>query len=201
VDIEQAIAGRRSIRRFSPRPIPASLVEELVRYACLAPSPHGSRPWRFVLLTPGDTRHRLADAMGTRWRDDLLADGLDDDSIARLLERSLRRIVGAPTLLLACLVPSALRPWPDGPRQRIEETMGSQSLGAALQNLMLVAHARGLASYWISAPLFCPDAVRTALDLPSDHLPQALVALGYPHPKTAPAPRPPLDLNTLLFER
>jgi len=201
VDLEEAIAGRRSIRRFSPRPVPASLVEELVRYACLAPSPHGSRPWRFVALTPGNTRRRLADAMGSRWRDDLLADGLDDDSIARLLERSRRRIMSAPALLLACLLPSALRPWPDQHRQRIEETMGSHSLGAALQNLMLIAHARGLAGYWLSAPLFCPDAVRAALDLPSDYLPQALIALGYPHPKATLPPRPPLDLNTLLSER
>ncbi|MGB6837556.1 MAG: nitroreductase family protein, partial [Dehalococcoidia bacterium] len=149
----------------------------------------------------GDTRRRLADAMGARWRDDLRADGLDEDSIARLLERSRRRILGAPALLLACIAPSALRQWPDGRHRRIEETMGSQSLGAALQNLMLVAHARGLAGYWISAPLFCPDAVRTALDLPSDYLPQALIALGYPHPKATVPLRPPLDLNTLLSER
>lgn len=201
MDLEGAIAGRRSIRRFSPRPVPASLVEELVRYACLAPSPHGSRPWRFAVLTPGDTRRRLADAMGARWRDDLLADGLDDESIARLLERSRRRILRAPALILACLLPSALRQWPDGRRRRIEETMASQSLGAALQNLMLVAHARGLAGYWLSAPLFCPNAVRAALDLPSEYLPQALIALGYPDPKATVRPRPPLNLNTILSER
>lgn len=201
MDLEEAIAGRRSIRRFSPRPVAAGLIEELVRYACLAPSPHGSRPWRFVILHPGETRRRLADAMGARWREDLRADSLDEDSIARLLERSRQRIVAVPVLLLACLLPSALRPWPDQPRQRAEETMGSQSLGAALQNLMLVAYGRGLASYWFSAPLFCPEAVRAALDLPSDYVPETLIALGYPHPEAAAAPRPPLDLNTLLSEK
>ena len=45
--------------------------------------------------------------------------------------------------------------------------MAQQSVGAGMQNLMLAAHALGLASYWISAPLFAADAVREALELPA----------------------------------
>jgi coenzyme F420-0:L-glutamate ligase/coenzyme F420-1:gamma-L-glutamate ligase len=201
MDIEEAVAGRRSIRRFSPRPVPAELVEELVHYACLAPSPHASRPWCFVMISRNDTRRKLADAMGSRWRQDLRADGLDDDSVARLLRRSRRRILEAPVLLLACLLPSRLRSRPDQRRQSMEETMGSQSLGAALQNLMLVAYGRGLATCWFSAPLFCPDAVRLALDIPSNCSPQAFIALGYPHPEASPTSRPPIYLSSFLYEK
>ena len=70
--------------------------------------------------------------------------------------------------------------------------MFAQSTGAALQNLMLAAHDRGLGSYWISAPLFCPQAVRRALGLPPGFEAQALVALGYPRAGSRPPPRPPL---------
>ena len=42
----------------------------------------------------------------------------------------------------------------------------AQSIGAALQNLMLAAHATGLASCWMCAPLFCPATV--VGDLPED---------------------------------
>ena len=76
-----------------------------------------------------------------------------------------------------------------------------QSLGAAIQNLMLAAHARGLGSCWLSAPLFCPEAVRLALDLPSDFQPQALIAPGYPREGLRPPPRPPLAVRDHIIER
>ena len=53
-----------------------------------------------------------------------------------------------------------------------------QSLGAALQNLLLAAADYGLAGYFKGAPLFCPDAVRGALDLPGDWHPSFLVLLA-----------------------
>ena len=79
--------------------------------------------------------------------------------------------------------------------------MFAQSTGAALQNLMLAAHGRGLASYWISAPVFCPAAVRQVLGLPPEFEAQALVALGYPQPGSEPPPRPPLTVGDFLIQR
>ncbi|MBA2448771.1 MAG: nitroreductase family protein, partial [Chloroflexi bacterium] len=49
----------------------------------------------------------------------------------------------------------------------------------ALQNLMLAAHARGLASCWMCAPVFCPEVVRDALDLGAELIPHALLTIGY----------------------
>jgi len=79
--------------------------------------------------------------------------------------------------------------------------MFAQCTGAALQNLMLAAHGRGLGSYWISAPLFCPATVRRALGLSPEFEPQALVALGYPQPGSPPPPRPPLTVNHFIIHR
>jgi coenzyme F420-0:L-glutamate ligase/coenzyme F420-1:gamma-L-glutamate ligase len=200
VELFDALRGRRSVRRFANRPVPPALLDELISSACLAPAPHHSRPWRFVVVGT-QARDRLAEAMGARWRRDLEADGVAETRIEALLARSRAQIRDAPTLLLACLVSEGLRAWPDEARRRAEWLMGAQSMGAALQNLMLAAHARGLGSFWISAPLFCPEAVREALDLPQEYVAQALVALGYPDP-AAPLPsRPEPDLAALVLER
>ena len=51
--------------------------------------------------------------------------------------------------------------------------MAVQSTAMAVQNMLLLAHAEGLAACWMCAPLFCPDTVRAALDLPADWQPQA----------------------------
>jgi coenzyme F420-0:L-glutamate ligase/coenzyme F420-1:gamma-L-glutamate ligase len=198
--LDAALAGRRSIRQFALQPVEPALVEEIIAAACLAPAPHHSRPWRFVILSP-DARVTLTDAMGERWRQDLERDGVPETRIRRLLDRSRARLAAAPVLILAAVVGDARRPWPDQRRQRAEELMFVQSLGAAIQNLMLAAHARGLGSYWLSAPLFCPDAVRLALDLPSDFEPQALIALGYPKQGLRLPPRPPLAVRDHIVER
>ena len=199
--LEEALAGRRSVRRFDGRPVPPAIVRDLVAFACTAPAPHHSRPWRFVAIESPEAKARLAQAMGEAWRADLRADGVGDDEIARLLGKSRRRIAGTPALLLACLVLAAARPWPDQRRRLAEGAMFLQSLGAALQNLMLAAHARGLGSYLMAAPLLCPQAVDSALDLPPDYEPQFLVAIGYPRSGWAPPPRPELRSEEFLIER
>jgi coenzyme F420-0:L-glutamate ligase/coenzyme F420-1:gamma-L-glutamate ligase len=200
VELFDALRGRRSIRRFASRPVPRALLDELISAACLAPAPHHTRPWRFVVVGT-EARDRLAEAMGARWHRDLEADGVPDARIAALLARSRAQIRDAPALLLACLVPEGLRAWPDEARRQAEWLMAVQSMGAALQNLMLAAHARGLGSFWVSAPLFCPEGVREALDLPEEYVAQALIALGHPDPATPPLPRPELDLAALMLER
>jgi len=66
---------------------------------------------------------------------------------------------------------------------------------------MLAAHALGLASYWISAPLFAPEAAAEALSLPDGYVAQAFVVVGYPAAGAAPKPRPPADTSRLIIER
>lgn len=139
--------------------------------------------------------------MGAAWRTDLERDGHPPALIERLLAKSRRQITSAPALVLACLTREGLRDWPDDRRARHEWAMAQQSVGAGMQNLMLAAHALGLASYWISAPLFAPEAVRQALSLPARYVAQALVALGYPAEGTAPKPPPEIDAARLIEDR
>lgn len=199
--MEAVIRTRRSIRRFSPEPVSPEEVRELLLDACAAPAPHHTRPWRFAVLFDHAAKDRLARAMGEAWRADLTADGVDAATQERLLARSRARITAAPVVVVACLVDEGLRRWPDGRRQAAEWAMAQHSLGCALENLMLGAHLRGLASYWISAPLFCQEAVRAALDLPAAWQPQALAAVGRPDPAAVPPPRPPVDLDRLAVFR
>ena len=200
LSLEAAIAGRRSVRQFADRPVEPEAIDAVIAAACLAPAPHHTQPWRFVVLSP-DARARLADAMGRAWRRDLQRDGVEEGRIEAVLERSREQIIAAPALVLVGFLAGAQRSWPDRRRRRSEGMMFAQSTGAALQNLMLAAHGRGLGSFWISAPLFCPGAVRRALGLPQEFEAQALVALGYPRAASEPPPRAPVTVADFLIQR
>jgi len=200
MDLLEAIETRRSLRQLDARPVPPALVQRAIAAACLAPAPHHTRPWRYVVVGPG-AREALAARMGAAWRADLERDGHPEGLVQKLLRKSRRQIVGAPALVLACLTREGLRDWPDERRDRNEWAMAQQSVGAGMQNLMLAAHALGLASYWISAPLFAPEAAREALALPDDFVTQAFVVLGYAAPGAVPKPRPAVDLGRFVLDR
>jgi nitroreductase len=61
-EVERAITGRRSLRRFRPDPVPPALVEHLLDVAARAPSGTNMQPWRAHVLT-GAARDRLCDAV------------------------------------------------------------------------------------------------------------------------------------------
>lgn len=195
----EAIRTRRSLRQLSARPVPHETIDDLLELAATAPAPHHTRPWRYVIVLPR-SRERLIAAMGEAWRADLERDGHPPELIERLLRKSRRQISEAPALILACLTREGLRDWPDDRRARNEWSMAQQSVGAAMQNIMLAAHAMGLSSYWISAPLFAPEACADALALPDGWIAQAFVVLGYAD-GAVPRPRPAADLSKLVIER
>jgi F420 biosynthesis protein FbiB-like protein len=191
------IEARRSIRSFLPDPVPRRDLEGLVEAACLAPAPHHSRPWRWVVVDSADAKVALARGMGARWREDLEGDGVPAARIDELVASSHAKLTGAPALIIGCLTWAGLDRYPDEARRRAEWGMALLSLGAAVENLMLAATDAGLASCWVAAPIFCPDEARDALSLPVNWLPHALVLVGRPDPSYEARTRPPVPLGEL----
>ncbi len=195
------LEARRSIRAFTDAPVDADALDPLVAAACIAPAPHHSRPWRFVTVTTSEAKESLANGMGAQWRTDLAADGVPTARIDELVDASHGKLTGAPALVLGCLTWDGLDRYPDEARRRAEWGMALLSLGAAVENLMLAAADDGLASCWVAAPIFCPEAARDALDLPEEWLPHACVLVGHPDPAYVGRVRPPVPLDDLRARR
>jgi coenzyme F420-0:L-glutamate ligase / coenzyme F420-1:gamma-L-glutamate ligase len=191
------VEARRSIRVFRPDAVPRADLDAIVEAACLAPAPHHSRPWRFVVVDTEPAKVALAQGMGERWRRDLLADGVDPQRVDELVAASHEKLGRAPAFVVGCLTWNGLDRYPDERRQRAEWGMALLSLGAAVENLMLTAADRGLASCWVAAPIFCPEAARDSLALPEEWLPHALVMVGYPDPEYVGRARPPVPLDEI----
>lgn len=187
---------RRSIRRYRPDPVAHEAVESLLTAAIWAPSAHNRQPWRFAVIESEDQKEALAQAMGTRLRQDLRADGMDEQLIEADAARSYSRMISAPVLIVLCLSMVDMDIYPDEKRSRNEYLMAVQSVAMAGQNLLLAAHAAGLGACWMCAPLFVPDVVRDVLHLPEDWQPQALLTVGYPA-ETREKARKPLEVSVV----
>ncbi|MGO8914889.1 MAG: nitroreductase family protein [Stellaceae bacterium] len=176
--LRSAMAARRSIRSYGSEAVPPCVVDRLLQAATLAPSAHNRQPWRFVVLRAPESKAKLARAMGERLAEDRARDGDDAAAIARDVARSFARITGAPLVLLVCASLAEMDAYPDAPRAQAEQLMAVQSTAMAAQNLLLAAHAEGLAACWMCAPLFCGDVVAAALALPEAWRPLGLITLG-----------------------
>ena len=179
-DLHAFLRSRRSVRRFRPDPVPATVLERILETATYAPSAHNKQPWRFVVLTDAAAKSRLAKAITDRFRRDSSADGTAEADITDRVERSRRRLEEAPVAIVLCRDVTQDKPQPDPARQKAEATMGMQSVALAGLQLLLAAHAEGLGGTWICWPLFAPDETRRALGLASEWEPQGMIFLGYP---------------------
>ena len=196
MDVFQSlIKGRRSIRRYEPRPVDPETIEALLQAGTWAPSAHNRQPWRFAVLTGAESRETLARRMGDRLRQARLADGDGTADVEADVSRSYTRITGAPLVIVAFLTLEDMDAYPDPGRQAAEHLMAVQGVAMAVNNVLLAAHAADLGACWMCAPLFCSDAVVEAVGAPTHWQAQALITLGYPASKgKSPVRRPSADV-------
>jgi nitroreductase len=175
MELDEAIRGRRSIRRYTDRPVPLEMVRAVLEAGTWAPSAKNGQQWRFTVLTDG-AKKRFTDLFR-----------------AELQAREAR--VGKEQMgssLSSCGVmeqaPVLVMVWNAGEHGWETEL---QSVAAAVQNMLLKAHSLGLGSLWIGDIYYALDALAKHLGRPWKMV--AAVALGWP--ESVPKPRPRLSVD------
>lgn len=179
-DLHEFLRSRRSIRHFKPDPVPPDILQQVIETATYAPSAHNLQPWRFAVLIQAESKVRLAEAITGRFRQDMIADGVPEADIQARVDRSIRRSREAPVIVVLCRDTAQVKSQADALGRQAEAVMGTQSVSLAGLQLLLAAHAEGLAGTWICWPLFAPDETRRALGLAAAWKPQGMIFLGYP---------------------
>jgi nitroreductase len=146
VDVDEAIRARRTLKAFTPEPVAATTVRELLALAVLAPNHHETEPWRFWVVGPA-TIARLSEETGDQ----------------KLLRSQTAIVVGV------------LRS--DDPSVAEEDYAAT---ACAIENLMLAARARGLASFWRTPGVLGRPAFARIVGIPAEVRPMGFVHLGTP---------------------
>jgi coenzyme F420-0:L-glutamate ligase / coenzyme F420-1:gamma-L-glutamate ligase len=177
MSLNDIIKKRRSVRKYLPQAVSREAVLAVLVAAGLAPSAHNSQPWSFIILENPSIKRELAEVMADAWVADAEKDGVKVE--VKMRQERVGRFANAPALILACISMNGLRKFPDQKRQMLERDLAQQSLGAAMQNLLLTAQALGLGACWFCAPGFCKGTVRKVLGIPEAVEPEAFIIMGY----------------------
>jgi len=191
----ELLCSRRSIRRFSDRPVSRAEIARLLEAARWAPSNHNRQPWKFIVLEDRQAIQTLAASVGRN-----LALKLKSlPSVAAAYTDELAEhatFFGHAPLLIVALhkqplsVATALLEGVNNPALVSGEPL---SVAMAVQNLLLAAHALGLGACVMTAPLVARETVAAYLDLPAGFDFTCFVAVGYPGESPEPPRRKSLE--------
>ncbi len=152
MDVFECIATRRSIRKFMELDVPMEMLGAILDAGRYAPSSGNVQNWRFIIVKNKDTIQKIAEAaMQQLW------------------------IGQAPAVIVVCSDSEKLQMFYG---TRGERLYAIQNCAASIQNMLLAAHAIGLAGCWVGA--FDEAILSRVLSIPENVRPQAIIPIGYP---------------------
>jgi nitroreductase len=171
--VSDAIAQRRSIKKFQERAVTREEIEALLDAAVLAPNHKLTQPWRFYVLGP-NARRRYGLSLGERKAKKLP----DADAANAVREKTAAEYEGFPALIAVATVLA------ESPETR-EEDYAAVMQSVALITLM--AMERGLGTHIRTGAVMDDPAARAAIGVRDGERVVATVAVGVP--KEIPAPK------------
>jgi nitroreductase len=202
-DLLRIIKTRRSIRRYKDQYIPDKLLERIIEAGRWSPSGDNGQPWRFIIVRDPETKKALgkiaAEGSGRRFtaeyftgrmqeRFEELKDPVKKDKAFKKLTSGevSSFLADAPVIIVVCA--------------KLDVWDVSYDAAMATQNMLLMAHALGLGTCVVVAPVSdMRDDIKVMklLKIPYGYKIFAPVAIGYPD--ESPNPRPRLSLEAITF--
>lgn len=186
------IFDRRSIRKFSDRPISREDIEEIIESGMKAPSSKNRQPWKFIVIQ-GEAKKEMLKAFRK---------GIErEEKESPLLPNSRQHIAGArhtveimeeaPVILFVVNILGKGIFEKRNPEEIIYEICNIQSLSASIQNMLLAATEKGIGSLWICDIFFAYLELSRWLNEEGELM--AAVAFGYPDESPGERPRKSME--------
>lgn len=202
MNVDEAISTRKTIRRFTPDPVPATDIRQILALAARAPSVGNRQMWRFIVVA----EERLRSLLGRQVerRIDALAGWQElSGQAARIAawKQQALHFVEAPAVIVVIgqsynpalnklLVDRGMKPW------EVDSLFARpdiQSIGAMVGYLLLAAYDRGYGACWLTSPLIAKRELQATFELKANEEIVCMVSLGKPADAPLQKPRKAID--------
>ena len=176
-EFTETMEARRSVRLFSPEPVPRELIDNALAVAGTAPSGAHQQPWTFALVSDPALKAKLREAAEKEERDFYERRATDEwkEAIEPIGTDWVKtHITDAPYVIVVFEQP--WRPGPDG--TKIKHYYVRESVGIAVGFLLAALQVSGLCALTHTpSPM---GFLREVLDRPENERPFILIPVGYP---------------------
>ncbi|RKN86392.1 nitroreductase family protein [Paenibacillus ginsengarvi] len=190
MELFEAIRGRRSVGLVKDEPVDKERIEQMLEAANWAPCHHLTEPWRFYVMT-GEGRNVLAKAFADIAVEQAMAAGTLTN------EQEFRTKQGAKAFRSPVVIAVAVSPSDKPQAVRIEELA---AVHAAVQNMLLAAHALGLGAVWRTGEPAYHPTMRGAFGLKEGEELVGFVYVGVPQLPLPVKSRSPVQPKTVWIE-
>lgn len=182
MELFEAIKTRRSIGKVKEDPVPKELLLQILEAGTWAPCHHRTEPWRFTVLE-GDGRDKLRDALVASLKSSM--DDPETEENKLRLEKISKQPYRAPVIIVTSVEPV------ENDKVIIDEEFAASH--AAVQNMLLAAHALGLGAVWRTGKPLYTRTMCEAFGLSEKGAVTGFIYIGYPDMTPAPAKRKSVD--------
>lgn len=163
------IETRRSVRKYSNKPVEDEKILKLIESARLAPSGRNKQPWHFIIVKSESTKQKISKVShDQKWMNTApihivcvadIRERIEDD-----IEISLNENSPQPELKIVI-----------------------RDVSIAIEHMVLEAEKLGLGTCWVA--WFTQEEIRPILNIPEDKYVVAVIPVGYADEITKPRPR------------
>lgn len=169
MDVLQAIRDRRSVGKVKQDPVDHKLIQQILEAGTWAPNHHRTEPWKFFVLT-GDGRKPLGKVLAE------ITEGQMDDPMMETnqlkLKKQQEKTLRAPVIIAVAVTPST--------KEKVIEIEEIGAVNAAIQNMLLAAHALGLGAIWRTGQACYDQKVKQLFKLNERDKMLGFIYIGYP---------------------
>lgn len=176
----ELMEGRRSVRMFSPEPVPREAIERAIATASTAPSGAHRQPWTFVLIGDPDIKRQIRRAAEAEEHTNYEGGRLPDDWLEALRPLGTDWHKEFLETVPWIVVLFEQRYGVDAEGQRLKHFYVKESVGIACGLFIAAIHQMGLATLTHTPS---PMAfLSRLLQRPENERPFAMLPIGYPAP-------------------
>ena len=177
----ESMRTRRTVREFSPDPVPFSLIEIAIRTAATAPSGANRQPWRFVVVSNPEVKKQIREAAEAEERSFYDHRAPDEwlEALAPLgTDWHKPFLEVAPYLIVVFRVDYGITKKLEGAEEKEKNYYVMESVGIACGFLLASLHLAGLATLTHTpSPM---GFLSKILNRPKNEKPYLLIPVGYP---------------------
>lgn len=180
----KTILERRSIRQFQDKEVSREIIEKILEVTLQAPSGKNLQPWHFVVIE-GEKKNALMLLISNSLKT------LKEKGINTGTAKNTFKIMEQAPVLIFVFNKNGTRENDDNTFSRYLWLVDIQSIGGAIQTMLLAAHDIGLGSLWICDVFYTDSEICSFLNQTGELI--AAVAIGYPNETPLARPRKKLS--------